>query len=121
MALPEEMQIIGEVSGRFWEEVWNLRDKLTEKVDLNSANSAAEQMRQLASDWRVYETALSDAMAQVLESQVELTPSLDGIVNTSLPSGLRRLKHILSFLETLQPEQLTTRKTLSEIWNSESG
>lgn len=117
---PEKMRAIGETCEQFWAEVWELRDHLAERIDLDSPNNAAAQIRQLASDWRVYEATLSDAISQINNSGVVLSdPLLNNILNISLPGGLKGLKRELAFLASIKPEQLTTRETLSEMRKEE--
>jgi hypothetical protein len=117
---PEKMHAIGETSEQFWADVWDLRDHLAERIDLDSPNNAAAQMRQLASGWRAYEAVLSDAIDQIGNSGVVLSdPLLHNILNISFPGGLRGLKQGLAFLASIKPAQLTTRKTLSEMWKEE--
>lgn len=114
---PEKMQVIGKVCERFWIDVCGLRDHLAEKIDPDSPNNAAAQMRQLASGWRAYEAALSATTSPIENSGLVLgDPLLNDILNTSLPGGLRKLKQVLAFLESIKPAQLTTRETLSEMW-----
>lgn len=107
-AIETPVHLLDDLSHQFGREVVELRTCLGERIDQHSGNRAAEQIRQLAAEWRSYEAHLSEWIGQIQQAQVHLSePLLDRILNESLPNGLDELHHVLSRLEAIQAEDLT--------------
>ena len=103
----EQIGRIGEAAHHLASQVVELRQHLEKRLDLGSPVKTAEQIRELASGWKGYEAVLSDSIGQIQASGAEMEDSeLNRVLNKSLPEGLRRLKHLISLLEAIQPKHL---------------
>jgi hypothetical protein len=103
-----QMDEVGTISQQLAQEIIELRDHVDEKLNVHSPIEAATQIQDLASKWGTYETALADSIGQIRNSSITLNdPLLGEILTATLPHGSEKLGRILSYLRTIQPEQLT--------------
>ena len=106
-SIKQPVQRMHDLSHQFGREVVELRARLGERIDLQSSVKAAVQIRQLAMEWRRYETQMSGLVEAIEQAGVQMPePLLDKILHQNLPNGLNELQQVLSQLEVIQPEDL---------------
>ena len=102
-----QLEIVDKVSNQIAQEVIDLRSHVRTKIDLDSPDKAAEQLRQLALGWKRYEPPLIDAVRKVQTSGTRTgDPKMDATL-ALLPNGLKRLQNVLRSLESIQVKHLT--------------
>ncbi|HCB14037.1 MAG TPA: hypothetical protein DEP36_10790 [Gammaproteobacteria bacterium] len=106
--IEQPVHLVDDLSHQFGREVVELRASLGESIDLHSSAKAAEQIRQLAADWRRYEVHLSELIDEIEQAGIQMQePLLDRILHQNLPGGLSELRQVLLRLEAIQPKDLT--------------
>ena len=108
-AIQQPLDELRNLSHQFGHEVVELRANLQDRIDQQSADRAAEQIRQWATHGQLHTARLAELVRQIQTTAIHLSePLLDRLLNQSLLAGLDELEKILSRLATLQAGDLVS-------------
>ena len=118
--IEEPLNRFGQISDKLHTEIMALFRKPETRINLQSADIAAEQIRLLSSGWEKEVERLSQLVSQINGANIHLEDdSLDNILNQVLFRALQEFNSIVSHLQIVQAKHLILKDGFFDVLHIE--